>query len=176
VLSGKAVLGEALGRAGVTSDSVSQGAHSAMFSQLRPFAQDEWTLVNDWLDHIYADFTGEVADGRGMTREQVHELARGRVWTGADALANGLVDELGGLRHAAAVARLRAGLPPTAPLRGFPRVRPLDRVRPPASSESPGAAAASLLAETWGPAWRIAARAGLPLHGPLALPGSWTFE
>jgi protease-4 len=176
VLSGKAVLGEALGRAGVTSDTVSQGAHSAMFSQLRPFEADEWALVNDWLDHIYADFTGKVAEGRGMTPERVHELARGRVWTGADALANGLVDELGGLRHAAAVARRRAGLPEDAPLRGYPHLSPVDRVRPPASSESPGAAAASVLAESWGPAWHLAARAGLPIRGPLMLPGSWTFE
>ncbi|HEY2551104.1 MAG TPA: signal peptide peptidase SppA [Streptosporangiaceae bacterium] len=176
VLSGKAVLGEALGRVGVTTDKVTQGDHSAMFSQMRPFAPDEWTLVNDWLDHIYADFTGKVAEGRGMTRERVHELARGRVWTGADAVANGLVDELGGLEHAAAVARRRAGLPASAPLRAYPRVRPIDRIRPPASSDAPGAAAASLLAESWGPAWRLAARVGLPAHGPLALPGSWTFE
>jgi protease IV len=176
VLSGKAVLGEALDRVGVTTDKVTQGDHSAMFSQMRPFAPDEWTLVNDWLDHIYADFTGKVAEGRGMTRERVHELARGRVWTGADAVANGLVDELGGLEHAAAVARRRAGLPASAPLRAYPRVRPIDRIRPPASSDAPGAAAASLLAESWGPAWRLAARAGLPAHGPLALPGSWTFE
>jgi protease-4 len=176
VLSGKPVLGEALGRAGVTSDSIVQGAHSGMFSQLRPFTEDEWRLVNDWLDHIYADFTGKVADGRNMTRERVHELARGRVWTGADALANGLVDELGGLDRAAAVARRRAGLPPTAPLRAYPRVRPVDRLRPAASSDAHGAAAASLLAESWGPAWRLAAQAGLSPYGPLALPGSWTFE
>jgi protease IV len=176
VLSGKAVLGEALDRFGVTTDKVTQGDHSAMFSQMRPFEPDEWTLVNDWLDHIYADFTGKVAEGRGMTRERVHELARGRVWTGADAVANGLVDELGGLDHAAGLARRRAGLPDTAPLRAFPRSRPLDRLRPPASSDAPGAAAASMLAESWGPAWRLAARVGLPAYGPLALPGSWTFE
>jgi protease-4 len=176
VLSGKAVLGEALGRFGVTTDKVTQGGHSAMFSQMRPFEPDEWTLVNDWLDHIYADFTGKVAEGRGMTQERVHELARGRVWTGADAVANGLVDELGGLGHAAALARRRAGLPDTAPLRAFPRNTPLDRIRPPSSSDAPGAAAASLLAESWGPAWKLAARVGLPAYGPLALPGSWTFE
>jgi protease-4 len=175
VLSGKPVLGEALGRVGVTSDSVVQGAHSAMFSQLKPFTEDEWALLSDWLDHIYADFTGKVADGRGMTTERVHELARGRVWTGADALAHGLVDELGGLDRAAAAARSRAGLPATAQLRAYPRVSPLDRLRPPASSESSGAAA-GLLAESWGPAWRLAARTGLSPYGPLALPGSWTFE
>jgi protease-4 len=176
VLSGKAVLGEALGRAGVTSDSILQGAHSAMFSQLRPFTEGEWSLVNDWLDHIYADFTGKVARGRGMTPERVHELARGRVWTGTDAQANGLVDELGGLDRAAAAARSRAGLPATAPLRTYPRVRPIDRLRPAASSESRSAATASLLAESWGPAWQLAARVGLSPYGPLALPGNWTFE
>jgi|SRR5450755_123594 protease-4 len=186
VLTGKPVLGEALRRIGVTSDSITLGAHSAMYSQFKPFTEDEWELVNDWLDHIYADFTGKVADGRGMTAERVHELARGRVWTGADALANGLVDELGGLDRAVAAARGRAGLPTTAPLRAYPRVRPVDRLRPAASSESRGAAAASLgaqnllarnlLTESWGPAWRLAARAGLSPHGPLSLPGSWTFE
>jgi protease-4 len=111
-----------------------------------------------------------------MTRERVHELARGRVWTGADALGNGLVDELGGLDHATALARRRAGLPEKAPVRTYPRVSPLDRLRPPTSSDSRNAAAAAVLAESWGPAWRLAARAGLSPYGPLALPGSWTFE
>ncbi len=176
VLTGKPVLGEALSRAGVSSDLVKRGAHADMFSQLRPFSPEEWALVNDWLDHIYADFTGKVATGRGMTAEQVHEVARGRVWTGADALAHGLVDELGGLDRATAIARRRAGLPATAPLRIYPRVHPLDRLRPPASSESRGAAQASLLADSWGPAWQLAARAGLSPHGPLMLPGTWIFE
>jgi protease IV len=176
VITGKPVLGEAIGRAGVTSDLISHGAHAAMFSQLRPFSADEWTLVNDWLDHIYADFIGKVATGRGMTTEQVHEVARGRVWSGADALAHGLVDELGGLDRATAIARRRAGLPDGAPLRIFPRTRPIDRLRPPASSESRGAAAASMVADGWGPAWELALRAGLSPYGPLTLPGNWILE
>jgi protease IV len=186
VITGKPVVGAALGRAGVTSDLVSQGAHAAMFSQQRPFTEDEWALVNDWLDHIYADFTGKVAEGRGMTQQQVHEVARGRVWTGADAHARGLVDELGGLERAAAIARRRAGLSGTAQLRVYPRVRPLDRLLPAGSSESRGAAAGSVLAgagladavlaDTWGPVWQVAARLGLHPRGPLMLPGSWTFE
>jgi protease IV len=173
VLTGKPVLGAALSRAGVTSDHVSQGAHAAMFSPQHPFSPDEWTLVNDWLDHIYADFTGKVAEGRGMTQPQVHELARGRVWTGADALDRGLVDELGGLDRAAAIARKRAGLSPAAELRVYPRTRPLDRLRPASASQR---AAASVLADAWGPVSALAARAGLGRHGPLMLPGSWTFE
>ena len=176
VITGKPVLGEALDRQGVSSDLVSQGAHAAMFSQQRPFSEGEWTLVNEWLDHIYADFTGKVAEGRGMTQEQVHKLAKGRVWSGADAHARGLVDELGGLDRAAVIARRRAGLPATAELSVFPHVRPLERLIPAASSESNGAAAASPLADVWGPVWQLAAKAGLSPQGPLMLPGSWTFE
>jgi protease IV len=180
VLSGKPVLGELLGRAGISTDSVAEGTHSAMFSTTHPFSEDEWELVNAWLDHIYADFTGKVAAGRGMSADRVHELARGRVWTGADALANGLVDELGGLDRAAALARTRAGLPPGAPLRAYPRIRPIDRLRPPGSSDGRAAAATGLatglLAESWGPVWRLAAQAGFSPHGPLTLPGGWTFE
>jgi protease IV len=178
VLSGKPVLSQLLGRAGVTTDSVTEGAHSDMFKTTRPFSDEEWALVNDWLDHIYADFTGKVAEGRRMPPSRVHELARGRVWTGADALANGLVDELGGLDRAAAIARRRAGLPTAAPLRIYPRNTPLDRLRPASGDARPAALVpgASLLAETWGPLWRLATQAGLSPYGPLMLPGSWTFD
>jgi protease IV len=178
VLTGKPVLGDTLGRAGVTSDLISQGAHAAMFSQLRPFSPDEWALVNEWLDHIYADFTGKVATGRGMTPEQVHQVARGRVWTGADAVAHGLVDELGGVELATAIARRRAGLPATAPVHIYPRTRPLDKLRSAASSDSRGAATpdVELLADSWGPVWQLANRLGLSAAGPLMLPGNWIFE
>jgi protease IV len=176
VLSGKPVVGELLGRAGITTDSVTEGAHSDMFNTTRPFTEDEWTLVNDWLDHIYADFTGKVAEGRRMSPERVHELARGRVWTGADALANGLVDELGGMDRAAAIARRRAGLPASAPLRIYPRNTPFERLRPSSDRAAALAPGASLLAEAWGPVWRLATQAGLTPYGPLILPGPWTFE
>jgi protease IV len=178
VLSGKPVLSDLLGRAGVTTDSVAEGAHSEMFKATRPFSEDEWALVNNWLDHIYADFTGKVAEGRRMSVQRVHELARGRVWTGADALANGLVDEVGGLERAAAIARRRAGLPAAAPLRLYPRNTPLDRLRPASGDARPAALVpgASLLAEAWGPVWRLATQAGLTPYGPLMLPGRWTFE
>jgi protease IV len=186
VLSGKPVLSDLLGRAGVTTDSVAEGAHSEMFKATRPFTEDEWTLVNDWLDHIYADFTGKVAAGRRMPGDRVHELARGRVWTGADAVANGLVDELGGLDRAAAIARRRAGLPAAAPVRVYPRPAPLERLRPQNAADAADAALSTVvtgallagipLAEAWGPIWQLATRAGLPACGPLMLPGTWTFD
>jgi len=176
VLTGKPVTASLLERVGITTDSVTEGAHADMFTTTRPFSKEEWSKINSWLDRIYADFTGKVASGRNMTQAQVHEIARGRVWTGADAAANGLVDQLGGLDDAVALARRKAMLPASAPLRGFPRVTPLDRLRRPESSEDYAAAGPSLLAESWGPVWRLAAGAGLPPFGPLHLAIPWTFQ
>ena len=140
VLTAKPVLREAFGKAGISTDSVVLGKHAGMFSTSHPFTSEEWQIVDAWLDHIYADFTGKVAAGRGLTAERVHEVARGRVWTGADALGLGLVDELGGLEKATAIARRRAGLPATAPLVHYPRLGPLDRIRPASNSEDRRAA------------------------------------
>jgi protease-4 len=175
VIMAKPVLRELMDRAGISTDSVAQGEHATMFAPTRPFSPDEWDRINTWLDRIYADFTGKVAAGRRLSPAQVEEVARGRVWTGADARDNGLVDELGGLETAAAHARSRAGLPADAPLRPYPRLGPLDRVRSPASSEV-ASAAPSLLADGWGPLSAIADRAGWPPYGPLLLPGSWKFD
>jgi protease-4 len=187
VIMGKPVLQELFERAGVTTDSITDGAGAAqatMFSSARPFSEPEWTRINAWLDAIYADFTAKVASGRRMPVDRVHELARGRVWTGADAIAAGLADEAGGMREATAIARKRAGLPDDAPVRVYPRLGPLDQLRPAESSEARPAARsaigagslAALFADGWGPAWRFAAAAGLPPHGPLTLPGTWTIS
>lgn len=176
VIAGKPVLEEAFGRIGITTDSVSVGSGATMFAPTHPFSEEEWERINRWLDAVYRDFTQKVAEGRRMTMERVHELARGRVWTGADAAANGLVDELGGMAAAAGIARRRAGLPADAPLRVYPRLTPLDQLRPAESSESRPAARARLdpgFADAWGPAGRFAAQAGLSPYGPLMLPGRW---
>jgi len=176
VITGKPVFEEAFERIGITTDSVSVGRGATMFAPTHPFSEDEWQRINHWLDAIYRDFTEKVASGRRMAVEQVHEIARGRVWTGADAARNGLVDELGGMSAAAGIARRRAGLPADAPLRAYPRVTPFDQLRAPESSESRPAAAATLdlrFADAWGPAWRFAAQAGLSPYGPLILPGRW---
>ena len=189
VILGKPVLREMFGRAGVSTDTVAEGTNATMFSSSRPFSDSEWDRINVWLDAVYADFTDKVASGRRMTHDRVHELARGRVWTGADAVANGLADETGGIYDAIAIARKRAGLPDDAPVRVYPRLGPLDQLRPAESSEvrpaafarfgagalpaAAGNALAALFADEWGPAWQFAAAAGLPPYGPLMLPGIW---
>jgi len=183
VILGKPVLRDMFGRAGVNTETVREGSENAtMFSSSRPFSEDEWDRINAWLDAVYADFTQKVAAGRRMSAERVHELARGRIWTGADAVANGLADETGGIRDAISIAKRRAGLPDSAAVRLYPRLGPLDQLRPAESSEarpaaapalSPASVLAAVFQEGWGPAWQIAARAGLPPYGPLTLPGFW---
>jgi protease-4 len=189
VIMGKPVLREMFGRSGVAVDSVAENPNALMFSPSRPFSDPEWARINEWLDAIYADFTEKVASGRRLSASRVHELARGRVWSGVDAVANGLADETGGLRDAIDIARRRSGLPANAPVRVYPRLRPLDQLRPAESSETRPAAAPSVdpaglagsaagaalaaFTEGWGPAWEFAARAGLSPYGPLMLPGIW---
>ncbi len=176
VFGGKPVVGELLGKIGVVTESVAEGVNAGMFSPTREFSDAQWERVNAWLDRIYDDFVGKVAEGRGLDRERAHGLAKGRVWTGADALAGGLVDELGGLEDALALARRRAGLATDAPVRTYPRMHPLERLRPPESSEDKAAALTRVRLEAWGPMARLAAELGLPSYGPLVLPGHWTIR
>ena len=109
-----------------------------------------------------------------MTREAVYEVARGRVWTGADAAERGLVDELGGLRRAVEIARQRADLPPDARLRPVLAVSPVQSLRQPRNSDDPAAFVRirGLSAELWewGGHAQLAAALGLPTAGPLTMP------
>jgi protease-4 len=170
VFGGKAVIDRLLDRAGIGTASIAEGAHALMFSSRQPYSADELELLHRWLDRVYDDFVGKVAEDRGMTAERAHEVARGRVWTGADAAERGLVDELGGLATAVALARERGKLPTRrdlADVRHYPRIKPQDRLHAPRSSDDPAAAAAAF---GWGPMAAIAARLGLPGAGPLLMP------
>src|SRR5215475_437019 len=170
VFAGKAVLTGLLDRLGLDTDAVARGQHARILSSRQGFDADEWQTLEAWLDDVYGDFVAKVAAGRGMSEQQVDEVARGRVWTGADAAERGLVDELGGLDRAVAIAREKAGLPADAPLRRWPALTPLERVRPPRSSESPAAAAHAGWGAGWGSFAGTAARLGLPADGPLLMP------
>jgi protease-4 len=169
VLGGKPVVTELVARLGITTGEIRVGEHAGMFSTRRPYADDEWQRVQDYLDAVYDDFTRKVAEGRGMSQAQVHEVARGRVWTGADAIDRGLVDHLGGLDLAVSLARDMAGLrEDRSVVREYPRISILDRLRSPASSDSPAAVATGV--EAIGPIPVLAARLGLPAIGVLVMP------
>jgi protease IV len=117
VVYGKFVLRGLRERLGITTDEVHRGVNALMHSSDQPFTEEQWAQVGSFLDRVYEQFVSRVAEGRGLDRDHVHEVARGRVWTGADALERGLVDELGGYREAFAAARRLARLAPGARLR-----------------------------------------------------------
>ncbi|GAB2523619.1 signal peptide peptidase SppA [Nocardiopsis aegyptia] len=175
VITAKPVLGPLMERFGVTTDSVSTGEHAGMFHTDRPFTESEWERVNALLDEIYEDFLAKVGRSRGMSRDEVHEVARGRVWTGEDAHQRGLVDELGGLETAVRLAREKADAG-ALPLRAFPRAHPLDRFRPHESSEDLASAQPQSTLEAWsawGPLEHAARALGLPATGALTMAGDW---
>ena len=72
---------------------------------MQNFTPEQWAKFQTWLDRIYDDFTAKVGEGRNMSQADVHEIAKGRIWTGEDAKERGLVDELGGLKTAMRLIR-----------------------------------------------------------------------
>lgn len=93
----------------VNVTSVNSNAHSDMYSFLRPLTTEEEASIQKDIENIYSEFTSLVADGRNMKVEKVDSLGQGRVWTGRDALAHGLVDRIGGLEEAIEYAASMAG-------------------------------------------------------------------
>ncbi len=180
VLAGKLAVGAALGRVGIGVEPVGAGRQSTMFSPDVPFSDEQWQRLDAWLDQVYDDFTRKAATDRSVAHAELEPLARGRVWTGADALERGLVDRLGGFRTAVERAAQRADVDPDAvQVRSLPHPNPLERLRLPESSESATASASlGLLAAAGGAAGMsgmegLLVRAGLMPHGVLSLPGPW---
>lgn len=118
VFGGKFVFDEALARFGVDMRHISVGGEfSDAYAVDQPFTPAQRQAFAGNMDAIYAQFLTRVATGREMTRDQVHQVARGRVWTGAQARQLGLVDEIGGLFQAVARAKQLAGIDADADVR-----------------------------------------------------------
>lgn len=120
VVGGKLVFGNALRNLGVSAYTVSRGQRATLYSTLRPWNRDERRAIQGMMEATYDRFLKRVASGRSLTREAVHAVAQGRVWTGADAKTHGLVDEIGGLEAALAHAHRMAGLDPGGALEVYP--------------------------------------------------------
>ncbi|MEZ4385080.1 MAG: signal peptide peptidase SppA [Nannocystaceae bacterium] len=120
VIGGKVTFGEALKKLGVNTYHYGRGERSAMWSLTTPWTAGERESMRAWMAKAYDLFLERCAQGRGMTTQAVHEVAQGRVWTGADAKARGLVDELGGLAEALAEARALAKIGDDVALEIYP--------------------------------------------------------
>ncbi len=107
---------------GVNVDRLSVGTNAGMYSVYQPPTAAQRATVGRELDHVYAEFTRQVAETRKLDPARLDAAARGRVFSGIDARRAGLVDELGGLQLALDIARAKAGLDDARPveLRAFP--------------------------------------------------------
>ncbi len=110
VLGGKMLTSGLWDKVGLSWDEVHQGNNATMFTGTHDYTPAEWARFEAWLDRVYVDFTGKVADGRKLPKEKVLEIAKGRIWSGQDAKNLGLVDELGGYDTALNLARKAANI------------------------------------------------------------------
>jgi len=111
VVTGKFVVAGALEKLGITTSVVTDGAMAAMNSPFREFTPAERTKIDTQMHATYTDFVAKVAKARGATPQKIDAIAQGRVWTGRQAKDLGLVDALGGLTEAIALAKSRAKVP-----------------------------------------------------------------
>ena len=111
IFGGKIVIGGTLAKAGVTTETVTSGANADIYSPFAPFSPSQRAKVEEFMQDFYDNFVGKVAESRKVTPEAIRAVAQGRVWTGRQALEHGLVDKLGGLDAAVALAKERAKIP-----------------------------------------------------------------
>lgn len=109
---------------GVKFDHVSTNKYSDFGNMCRPFNEGESALMQKRIEEGYALFLKRVSEGRKKTTEQINEIGQGRVWTGEQALKNGLVDQLGTLKEAIAYAAKKAGVEKDYATADYPKKTP----------------------------------------------------
>jgi protease-4 len=111
VFMGKVAIAGTLGKIGIATETVKSGRNADIYSPVSAFTPEQRDKLGEYMQEFYNTFVEKVATSRHSTPEQIHAVAQGRVWTGEQARARGLVDELGGLDRAVAVARAAAKIP-----------------------------------------------------------------
>jgi protease-4 len=127
VVSGRLSLTGAYELLGVNHGIIKRGENADMLSDSTVLRPEQVEVLQRNVDEIYSDFVAVVAEGRGMEPDAVDAVAQGRVWTGLQALDNGLVDDIGGLHEALVAARAAAGIGPqsSVAIRIYPPSRSL---------------------------------------------------
>lgn len=115
VLAAKFVTSELNAKVGFRPEVLQRGRFANAFGTDHAFDDEERAHLQRYIEEVYERFTTRVAEGRGLALEKVREIGKGRIWSGVDALALGLVDELGDVSLAVARAKEMAGLPADAP-------------------------------------------------------------
>jgi len=116
VFAGKMVTQDFWEHYGVHWGEIHNGDNAPIWSSNQKFSESGQQKFNEYLDQVYDMFLEKVAHGRGLSPEKVRQVAKGQVWTGAEAKENGLIDALGGLPVAIDIAKKEAGLATDAPI------------------------------------------------------------
>ena len=144
----KFVIDGTLKKLGMNMEGVSRGRYAGMYSPIRPFSPEERARVAENMQATYDTFVEKAAQGRNTTPERIDAIGQGRVWTGRQAKQLGLVDELGGLDRAIALAKQRAKIPQDSEVELVvypPKKSIYDVIRSPFSASDRAATLASLL-------------------------------
>ena len=147
----KFVIDGTLKKIGVNLEGVSKGRFADIYSPVRPFSPEERARVSEIMQATYDTFVEKAAQGRNTTPERIDAIGQGRVWTGRQAKQLGLVDELGGLERAIALAKQRAKIPQESEVELLvypPKKSFYDVIRNPFGTSDRGATLASLLGFT----------------------------
>lgn len=174
VFGGKLVTREMWGKLGVTFDEIHTSDHAIIWSPSYEYSDEEWARVDAALDRIYRDFTAKAAKARDMPVAELRRLARGRIWSGADAHRLGLVDRLGGYDETFAELREQLDLAEETvlELKPFPRPKtPFEALmaRFSGRAESASAAAVARVLEAVRPLMRLAEQLGVLESDPQVL-------
>ncbi len=108
---------------GIHFDTVKTNPHAIPLSPYYDLDERQSNALTNYTDALYSKFLGIVAEGRGKSKEEIHEVAQGRVWTGARAFNNGLVDTLGGLDLAIEIAAELAEIEDDYKLSEYPKIQ-----------------------------------------------------
>lgn len=127
VYAGKFSMNNLYRKIGITKEEIPRGENANLFSETKKFSEKQRQLIQDGIEDFYKRFVEKVAEGRNMTYEEVDEIAQGRVWTGSQSVAIGLIDKIGSLHDAIQIAKKMIGVAPEDYVRvqKYPRYRSL---------------------------------------------------
>jgi len=179
VLGGKFLTSGFWKKVGLSWDQVHNGANAAIWTSTMDYSPQEWARFEAWLDRVYGDFTTKAAEGRHLPKDKLLQIAKGRIWSGADAKNLGLVDALGGFDEALSLVKIAIGVSPTEEVKieVFPRKKGLLQLLlagSPDNSEQEGAATQTRVGilETVQPFLKQLQALGVDEKGVLRMPGA----
>ncbi|WP_462248266.1 signal peptide peptidase SppA [Ekhidna sp.] len=111
-------------KVGITHDVVKTGDFSDIYTVTRPLRDAERAIIQRGVNEGYEVFTQKVADARGKSQEEIKRIASGRVWSGSQAVENGLVDQLGDFNDAIELAAIAAGIENDYSIAYYPKQKP----------------------------------------------------